>query len=255
MIHKKEKIEKQIQELQAQISNLPDGNLICAANGKGYKWYRSDGHHSIYLPKGERSLAEQLAYKNYLSLQLKHALQEKKAIDAYLKYHNLNAYQEEQEFINSPRYQELLKPNFKPLSQDLQEWMNAPYQKNERNPENLVNRTKSGYCVRSKSEVLIAMFLHRNKIPFRYECLLQKDGISIYPDFTIRHPKTGELFYWEHFGMMDNPNYCKTVQSKLQFYISNGIIPTINLITTYETGANPLSEETVEKIVEEYFLS
>ena len=54
--------------------------------------------------------------------------------------------------------------------------------------------------------------------------------------------------------MMDNPNYSKKVVSKLQLYISNGIIPSIQLITTYETKENPLSSEVVEKIVEHYFL-
>ena len=58
----------------------------------------------------------------------------------------------------------------------------------------------------------------------------------------------------EHFGMIDNSEYCKNMLSKLQFYISNGIIPTIHLITTFETKDNPLSATTVEKIVEEYFL-
>lgn len=98
------------------------------------------------------------------------------------------------------------------------------------------------------------MFLYKYKIPFRYECILQLDDIFIFPDFTIRHPETGEVFYWEHFGMMDNPNYSKKVLSKLQLYISNGIIPSIQLITTYETKENPLSSEVVEKIVEHYFL-
>ena len=98
------------------------------------------------------------------------------------------------------------------------------------------------------------MFLYKNKIPFRYECLLQIGSISVFPDFTIRHPNTGNIFYWEHFGMIDNSEYCKNMLSKLQFYISNGIIPTIHLITTFETKDNPLSATTVEKIVEEYFL-
>ena len=62
--------------------------MICASNGKGFKWYQSDGHNPKYIPKGERALAEQLAYKKYLSLQLENARQEKKAIDAYLVQHN-----------------------------------------------------------------------------------------------------------------------------------------------------------------------
>ena len=39
----------------------------------------------------------------------------------------------------------------------------------------------------------------------------------------------------------------------IQNYIANGIIPTIQLITTYETKANPLDTETVEKTIKRYF--
>ena len=98
------------------------------------------------------------------------------------------------------------------------------------------------------------MALTQNNIPFRYECALQLGETTIYPDFTIRHPRTGETYYWEHFGMMDNPAYRKSASLKLQNYISNGIIPTIQLITTYETKEKQLDLDIIEKIVKEYFL-
>lgn len=254
MLDERQRLEEQIRLLQLQLKDFPEGKLIIASNGKGNKWYQSDGHNPVYLSKKERQLAEKLAHKKYLSLQMKNMLHEKKAIDFYLRHHDSNAYQTEQSLINSPEYRELLAPSFTPLSQELNEWMNSPYEKSEKYPENLVNKTYSGNLVRSKSEAIIDMFLWKYKIPFRYECILQLDDIFIFPDFTIRHPETGEVFYWEHFGMMDNPNYSKKVLSKLQLYISNGIIPSIQLITTYETKENPLSSEVVEKIVEHYFL-
>ena len=108
--------------------------------------------------------------------------------------------------------------------------------------------------VRSKSEVIIDMLLHTHKIPFRYEAPLHLDTITIYPDFTIRHPETGEFFYWEHFGLADQPEYRQNMLSKLDLYTSHGIIPNINLITTYETKNHPLSMEFVQKTVEYYFL-
>lgn len=52
---------------------------------------------------------------------------------------------------------------------------------------------------------------------------------------------------------MDYPNYVKNVYYKLQTYANHGIIPSINLITTYETRENPLTYEKIERIVEEYF--
>lgn len=248
------RLESQINSVQSQIERLPKGKLISTRNGKQNKWYWSDGHTPVYLPKKEKQLAQQLAHKKYLSLQLKNMVQEKKAIDFYLRHHNPNSYQAEQSLINSPEYGDLLKPFFTPLSQELDDWMNATYEKNTNFSENLVHKTYSGNLVRSKSEALIDMFLYQNQIPFRYECILQLGETFIFPDFTIRHPETGETYYWEHFGMMDNPTYNKNVSSKLQLYISNGIIPAIQLLTTYETKEKPLTLEVVEKIVQHYFL-
>ena len=74
-------------------------------------------------------------------------------------------------------------------------------------------------------------------------------------DFTIRHPITGEMVYWEHFGLMDEEEYRNSVYKKLKFYCDNGIIPSINLITTYETKQHPLDANHVEAIIKEYFLS
>lgn len=98
------------------------------------------------------------------------------------------------------------------------------------------------------------MSLYQNKIPFRYEYPITFNEITIYPDFTLRHPKTGQVFYWEHFGMMDNPSYAKNVFAKLQWYSNNGLIPSINVITTYETKDTPLTSETIDRIIEQYFM-
>lgn len=97
------------------------------------------------------------------------------------------------------------------------------------------------------------MMLYQKKIPFRYEEKLVLDGITIYPDFVIRHPVTGEYFYWEHFGMMDDEEYRNHACEKIKLYCKNGIIPSVNLITTYETKRDPLSAEKVEFRIQEYF--
>ena len=74
-------------------------------------------------------------------------------------------------------------------------------------------------------------------------------------DFTIRHPKSGRFFYWEHFGLMTSPSYSQNVFQKLNTYCQNNIIPTINLITTYETREYPLTSQTIENIIQEYFIT
>lgn len=254
MLAESQRLEAQINSLQAQLKQFPKGKIFCTRNGNRYKWYQSDGKNHTYIPKKDRFFAEQLAAKKYLSLLLQDLLHEKKAIDFYLRHHITQPSQADFLLTNMPGYQELLSPFFKPLSQELSDWMQSPYDKNTKYPEQLTLKTSSGNFVRSKSESIIDMILHVNRIPFRYECALQLGETIIYPDFTIRHPHTGNIFYWEHFGKMDDPGYSQNVCSKLQLYTFHGIIPSIQLIATCETKQNPLSSETIEKIVKEYFL-
>ena len=254
MLAEHKRLENEISSLQSQLKSFPDGKLICVHNGTHYKWFHSDGHTQTYIPKKNREFAEQLAIKKYLSVSLEDLEHEKTAIEFYLRHHQEYPDPAKQLLDNTSGFKELLTPYFKPISQELLEWMNSPFEKNNQYPELLIHKTISGNYVRSKSEVLIDMSLHMHNIPFRYECALYLNGTTFYPDFTIRHPDTGEYYYWEHFGLMDDESYIQKTCSKLCTYSSNGIIPSIHLITTYETKENPLSLEMIEKTIEYYFL-
>lgn len=245
------RIKKKIEETQIQLRGLPKGELQCVRDGKFQRWYLKQSPKKTYISKKKKTLAEKLATKKYLSTLLKSLNQEKKAIEFYFRHHKTNR---AQEFLNpNSLYYELLKPFFKLSNEAYQEWMLAEYERNMKYPEQLIFKASSGNYVRSKSEMMIDMFLHINKIPFRYECALQLGEITVYPDFTVKHPETGEIYYWEHFGMMDDSNYCKNACSKLQLYTSNGIVPSVHLIMTFETKENPLTAEMIESVIEYYF--
>ena len=83
------RLEQEIKSIESTLNSLPKGKLICAKCGKYTKWYQSDGHHSTYLPKAEKNLAEQLAYKKYLSLKLEELKQEQTALLFFLQYLHL----------------------------------------------------------------------------------------------------------------------------------------------------------------------
>ena len=245
-----QKLEEQIKTLQSKIKQLPEGEFYCTKNGKYFKWYHVLENKTYLLKKKFHFLAEQLAIKKFLSLQLNDCLNEKKAIDSYL-HHHVPA-KAEQLLTQNAEYQRLLAHYFQPLSQELEEWSKSPFIQCPKYPEHKIHLAASGNTVRSKSEVLIDLQLFTNKIPFRYECELQLGDVTIYPDFTVRNPRTGKIYYWEHFGMMDDPNYAYHVSHKLSTYISNHIIPTIDLITTYETKEQPLSIDTINHVIAEY---
>lgn len=254
MLEERNRLEKEIHSLEQQIIALPPGNLFFSHNGKYLKWYQSNGHNPLYIPKNNRQLAEQLAKKKYLSMKQNELIQERDAINLYLKHHNSNNVPADQLLSKDSDYHEFLQSYYTPLSEELINWMNSPYEHNKMYPEQLNQPTISGHLVRSKSEALIDTILYKNKIPFRYEAGLSLGDTTFYPDFTIRHPLTGEIYYWEHFGMMDNPDYAKKAYSKLQRYSSYGITQDINLITTFETKEAPLNPEWVENLVKYHFM-
>lgn len=244
---------KELESIRTQLGSLPAGSFFCSKNGKYYKWYHSVNKKRHCISKKNRPLAEQLAYRKYLTIRVKELEEEIKAIDVYLT-HPSPYVGKSASLLSNPPYSDLLSTHLKPSSQELSEWVEMPYHTNEAYPENLKFQSPSGHLLRSKSELLIDMTLFQHKLPFRYECELRLGDVIFYPDFTIRHPATLNTFYWEHFGMMDQPFYAQKACEKLQLYCQNGIIPDINLITTFETRKNPLTLQTIHQKISSFLL-
>jgi exodeoxyribonuclease V alpha subunit len=112
--------------------------------------------------------------------------------------------------------------------------------------EGKIHSTLTAYFVRSKSEMNIANILHLKDIPFEYETpLFAPDGTMYLPDFTLKIK--GETHYWEHAGMLNNPDYKKHWEEKEKWY--NKYFPK-QLIATYESN---LQSKEIEKILSERF--
>ena len=253
MLKEKNRLEAKIAEIDEEIRKLPPGKFVCCHGKNCTKWYWSDGHKKRYIKKEEQYLAGKLLYKKYLTFLLEELTNEKQAVESYLDLHVEEIPKSSQLMAESPEFQKLLEPFHKPMNKELEEWMNAPYEKNPYRPQDLIVKTPSGEYVCSKSEAFIYACLMKYHIPFRYECKLIAGNKVMYPDFTIRHPKTGQYFYFEHCGLMDKAQYAYDSFDRLGTYYKIGVIPGINLILTYENEENPLSMELVEKIIQYYF--
>lgn len=246
-------IVSQITELKKQISSFPDGHLVCTQNGKYIKMHHIMNGESMIIPKKNLAFAQILAEKKYLEARLQDLSAEKSAIDAFLKQYQQYT-QKVPKLLNKAAYCNLLSSSVKPASQELAEWADASFETNTSHPEQLRHPCTSGHMVRSKSEVLIDQALFTHQIPFRYECILKLGEVTVFPDFTLRHPHTGNIFIWEHFGKMDYGSYAQNAFQKMQLYNSFGYIPTINLITTFETKDHPLTIKVIENVIQHYFL-
>lgn len=124
-------------------------------------------------------------------------------------------------------------------------WEKQPYNMSDYMPERKTHTTSRGLKVRSKSEVLICEAFYRNNIAFRYEQILEINGISFIPDFTIRRDD-GKMVFWEHAGRTDNKDYINKHFRKMLTYIENGLTPWNNLIVTYDDEEGNINMNIIE---------
>ena len=139
------------------------------------------------------------------------------------------------------------------LDQKIEIWENEPFFSNPEFPDYLTVPSAKNIMVRSKSEDLIAHELFRHKIPFHYEEALIVDRTKVYPDFLIVHPINGRFYIWEHFGMMDEPDYARRAIKKLDLYARDGFVVGVNLIISTETQGRKLSTSMVDALILDFF--
>lgn len=129
-------------------------------------------------------------------------------------------------------------------------WLAEPFESNPFAPGRLIHTTSNGLHVRSKSEAIIINLLDSSGIPFRYEALLKLDDHTFYPDFTILRPSDQKVVYWEHFGMVSDPDYQRKMDHKLSLYRLHQITPWNNLITTYDDGDRSIDTSQINRIID-----
>jgi hypothetical protein len=123
--------------------------------------------------------------------------------------------------------------------------------------DRLIHRTLREELVRSKSEVIIANMLHDRQIDYVYEKELRLGGESRYPDFTIEDDDSGLVYYWEHCGMLHDPEYKARWEQKVGWYKKHGIVPHEEgggdrgtLIVTRDTPAGGISSQDIVNVIE-----
>ena len=104
---------------------------------------------------------------------------------------------------------------------------NIPY------AENRIHRTKNGFMVRSKSEVIVANEIINAGIQLtdqNYEAKLYSKNGGDYklPDFTFA--VNGKTYYWEHLGMLSSESYKNSWERKKQWYNRQQVLCTANNI-------------------------
>lgn len=90
--------------------------------------------------------------------------------------------------------------------------------------KNLIHQASDGKMLRSKSELLIYQRLLDNNLNPLYEKKLVIKEVEKLPDFTIENEDSGEVYYWEHCGMLFDEEYQQRWKEKYQWYKDNDIL-------------------------------
>lgn len=120
-------------------------------------------------------------------------------------------------------------------------------------PERLIHRTSTGIMVRSKSEVIVAETLTRHGVSYEYEKKLPaRDNPHDFrlPDFTVYFE--GDVFYWEHLGMLSVPSYRARWLEKQQWYQANGYAD--QLLTSEDAPDGSIDVQRLEHTIRERIL-
>lgn len=244
-------LERNIRRNTAELSRLPKGNLIISRNRikPGFNWMVSridpdTGRTTrTYISRKNVQLATELCLKKFLDNQMRLDKKNLKAINEFLsKFDNRMTYC----FTGACKseYNRLLRKARFSMNSSMQDYLDKKYPlRSTYKPEALRVQTLCGIMVRSKSEAIIADLLYNLGIPFVYEPVIIVNGKRLAPDFIIMDPITKKEYLWEHFGMLDDPQYVSDAYNKLISYNEIGWRLGINLMVTSEDAENKFVEQ------------
>ena len=245
---------------EAAITQAPDWRVRCSdKKGRHYYYYRDSADHNApkcgrYADRSHMKSIAAIVQNEYSQALINEIDRQQLAIRDFIDScapDRLEALYTEL----SPARRALVKP----LCVSDEEYA-ASWQAHEYDPKPFAEGTPEIYTergerVRSKSEKIIADKLRSLGIPYRYECPINLKGIgTVYPDFTVLNISARKHFFWEHLGMMDDPEYSDNALHRIDLYEKNGFFLGTDLILTYETSARPLDTKLLNQMIEHYLL-
>ena len=282
-------LEDALKTKQFAVKKNPSG-LVRIVRQKNYlQFYKrsspSDAQ-GTYMPRSQENQARALIQNDYDRKTIPAIEAEIKELKDFLKAYNEKCCDTVYKKLASTR-----KEVVTPLTMDDQTyaaaWLKVEYRHKKFAEDAPRLFTDNNEQVRSKSEVIIANALKAAGVPYRYEFPLLVDRnaadnydaadnmgsahvtasvksraktpdfydldiCQLHPDFYCLNLRTRQEFAWEHFGMMDDPDYAARATEKLGLYAENGFFPGKNLIITMETSARPLSSKLLKSVIQTY---
>ena len=251
-------LQKQKILLESEQGYLPDGYLnIRTYNEKDYYTWQipKGGRRKKVFRKGITKDKEQigkLVRKRYLDRAIDRINKDIQLLEEILRqYKEIDEASVMKEYIGKHPD---LKDSLRYGNMSDEDWM-ADYRKPVDFYEaGLISTDASGNKMRSRGEIIIASRLEFFGIPYRYEARIPHPDVNRVPDFTIRRPRDGKIFYWEHLGKTSDARYLEDNIRKLREYAEIGITPWDNLIITYDQDDGGIDVKRIDAVIKGWLL-
>ncbi len=264
-------LEERRTDLKKLVSELEktdtQGTLsVKKQKGKTRFFRRDDDKRLVYLGSDCRDEIARLCNKHYESKLIQAAELEGSQIDTCIALLKSRRDKDGNDLADIDlvhgRLPDIIRQNVSPnaLTDDgyAQTWQSVEYGKRWTKKGDKVYETSRGEKVRSKSEWIIAGMLAEAGVPYRYEEIVPLNAdvrVFLHPDFTVLNKRTRKVYYWEHFGKMDDQNYINnTFMPKMAEYYNFNFLPGDKLLMTFESGLHPLDTTEVKRLIEKYLL-
>lgn len=247
--------EQLLKRLKKQLGKKSKDRLIIRTRGKNHYYSISRGkgpnRKETYLPKSNQKLLTDLCESIYLRKLIPQLEKEILALQTFLKDYQPEGKIRAIDAVPLP-YRDYFPCYYKTNAEICREWEQEAYPRHHIPPEGRQYVTKKNEVVRSRIELIVANLLYDLGIPYRYECCLSVNGREIYPDFSIMHPETLEIYYLEIFGMMDLEEYAVSAFGKIAEYQKAGLAG--KLIPFFHHDGQPLQTEAIEAALRSIFI-
>ena len=264
LLEKYKKAALVLEKLESAIATTPiEGHLEISKSHNSYQFYcrhndsKEKGKRSKkrYLGRKESEVVRQLAQQSYNQNAGSLISKRIKQLEKLLEGFNSDELDRLYDALH-PLRKKLVKPLLPTNQQKLESWKSQSFQpKSIRNVQEALYTNKNER-VRSKSEKILADLFRAKDVDYKYECpLILPDGLRIYPDFTFYHPEKQVEIYWEHFGMMDVPEYVNNAIRRIALYESAQIYLGERLLVTFETSQCTLNLHSAEVLIQRHLWS
>lgn len=259
MIDYKKELREQLEEINVMIASiekkipkykgLAEGSIrVTSCRGVHQYYFRKKGEaKKKYIESSKKDTVRLMLQREYDEKLLRELSNFKKRLESFLKFYDVGVIDRMYDGLCAGR-KEMVIPIKTTTSMKLEELQKKTVGETNTIKTQTSYKTLKGEYVRSKSEKIIADYMYSMKIPYVYEPeFTLESGRHVYPDFAIYSIRKNKTLYWEHLGLVDNPEYAVKNFRKLIEYEKSGLVLGDTLLISAESAEIPLDFDIIKK--------